>query len=129
MAKKKLSTKEIENKAIECVEGYLKSRGEKPEITKKGIDVISGEKWIEVKGSMKKETNLRTTWQTLKYVEKNDKLRDFFIYYVFDMESGNPKLLIFDHDTFEKYKLKEIRWIIQPRKIIRETGKPEIIRL
>jgi len=116
MEKRNLSTKEIEDLAIKYVEDYLESRGEEHKVTKKGIDVISGEKLIEVKGCMKKETNLRITQQTVNYLEKNNKANAFFIYYVFDMES-EPKLLIFDNNTFQKNKICETRWIIQPRKI------------
>jgi hypothetical protein len=45
------------------------------------------------------------------------------------MASENPKLMIFDYDTFEKHKIPETKWIIQPFKIRRETGKPEEIQL
>lgn len=131
MKKRKSSTKEIEEVSIKYVMKHLKQKGEKPERGKKGVDIISGEKYIEVKGSMKREPNIRMVSQALKYVEKHNKLKQnsFFIYYVFDMASGNPKLMIFDYDTFEKHKIPETKWIIQPFKIRRETGKPEEIQL
>ena len=37
--------------------------------------------------------------------------------------------MIFDYNTFKKHKVAEIKWIIQPFKIKRDTGKPEIINL
>jgi len=114
--KRNLKTKEIEDLAIGYVVHHLEGNGEKPKIIKKGIDVISGEKYIEVKGCMKKETNLRITQQTLDYLEKNNKFNDFFIYFVYDMDL-EPQLLIFNNDTFQKNKICEKRWIIQPNKI------------
>jgi hypothetical protein len=120
MEKRNYATKDIEDLAIGYVVRYLENNGEKPKIIKKGVDVISGEKCIEVKGCMKKETNLRITHQTVDYLEKNGKFKDFFIYYVYDMES-DPKLLIFDNDTFQKNKLTETRHILQPRKIKEKT--------
>ena len=119
------STKDIENMAIDYVVDYLKSRGERPKIVKSGIDIISDNKYIEVKGCMKKETNLRITQQTMDYLDKNNISDTFFIYHVFDM-GKEPKLLIFDYETFQKEKKPETRWIIQPNQI---KEKPELIPL
>ena len=110
------STKTIEDLAIGYVVRYLESKGENPKIIKKGIDVISGEKYIEVKGCMKKETNLRITAQTLKYLEKNNRFNDFFIYFVYNMDS-EPKLQIINNALYQKYNIPETRSIIQHNKI------------
>jgi|SRR3990170_7280254 len=118
MEKRNLSTKDIEDLAIKYVMDYLERKGEKPERRKHGADVVSDDKYIDVKGCLKWETNIRMTEQALKSVEDAGKLKQgsFFIYYVYDM-SSEPKLMIFDYNTFKKNKEPEIRWIIQPRKI------------
>ncbi len=130
--KSKESTKKIEDKAIEYIIGYLKKYEKVKDgdikIVKKGIDIIAGDRWIEAKGCNKKETNIRVTPQSLDYVAEQGKLRNYFIYYVYDMNES-PKLLIFDYKTFKKHRHIEIKYIIQPSKIRRETGKPKIINL
>lgn len=123
------SPKEIEKMAINYVVKYLRSKGENPKVVKKGIDIISGKKWIEVKGCMKKETNIRVTNQTIEYVKKHKKQDDFYIYWVWEMESENPKLQIFDWDTFKNNWIIEKKWIIQPNRIYEKTKKPKIIPL
>jgi len=121
--KRVFSNKEIENKAISYVMGYLQRKGEKPERCSHGADVISNGKYIDVKGCLKRETNIRMTKQALDFINKAGKMKQgsFFIYYVYDIDSENPKLMIFDHDTFEKNKVEEKKWIIQPFKIKKET--------
>ena len=54
MEKRNYSTKDIEDLAIKYVVGYLESKGEEAKIVKKGIDIISGKKLIEVKGMYEK---------------------------------------------------------------------------
>jgi hypothetical protein len=110
---------------------HLRSKSEKPETRKHGADIISNGKYIEVKGCLKKETNIRMTQQALESICEAGKLRQgsFYIFYVFDIGSGNPKLMIFDYNDFKKHKVAEIKWIIQPFKIKRDTGKPDIIDL
>ncbi len=116
--KRNLSTKEIEDLAINYVMNFLKSKGEKPERQKHGADIISKGKYIDVKGCLKRETNIRMTEQALKSIRDAGKLKQgsFFIYNVYDMLS-EPKLRIFDYNIFEANKLPETRWLIQPNKI------------
>lgn len=79
------SNKEIENESLEYVKKYLiKNGGKNIQRLSRGADIICDGKYIEVKGCMKRETNLRISAQTLKEVEKQDKLKQgsFFIYYV-----------------------------------------------
>ena len=71
---------------------------------------------------MKKDTNLRVAQQTLNYLKKNNGFDNFFIYYVYNMEP-EPKLQIFDNNTFQKNKIPETRWILQPT-IIKEKTEP-----
>jgi len=125
MEKRNLSTKEIEDLAIKYVMHYLESKGENPERLKHGADVVSDGKHIDVKGSLKRETNIRMTEQMLISLREAGKLKQdsFFIYYIYDM-SSEPKLMIFDYNTFEKNKKPETRWIIQPNKI-----KTDVIQL
>lgn len=124
-----LSTKEIEDKAIKYVEEYLRERGENPQIIKRGIDVISEGKYIEVKGSMKRATNLRVVPKSLEFVKMKNKMEDYYIYYVYDMKSEDPKMMIFNYDLFLDNKIKEVKWIIQPHKIKREKDTPDEIHL
>ncbi len=131
--KSKETTKTIEDKAINHIVRYLKKhkkiRKKDIKIVKRGIDIIAGDLWIEAKGCNKTETNIRITPQSLDYVAEQGKLKNYFIYYVYDMKSKNPKLLILNYKTFKKHRHIEIKYIIQPAKIRRETGKPEIIDL
>ena len=120
MEKKKLSTKQIEKMAIDYVMNYLKD--ENPKRCKHGPDIICNGKYIDVKGCLKKkETNIRMTKQALDSIEKEGGLKQgsFFIYYVYDMQN-EPKLKIFDYNTFEAYKIPETRWLIQHNKIKEE---------
>ena len=55
----KLTNKQIEDISIEYVMEHLRSKGEKPETRKHGADIICGDKYIDVKGCLKKATNLR----------------------------------------------------------------------
>lgn len=120
MEKRAYSTKDIEDLAIKYVVAYLTGRGEEAKVIKKGIDVISGKKLIEVKGCMKTDTNLRVTQQTIDYLEKNNGFDNFLIYYVYKMET-EPKLQIFDNKTFQKHNIKETRYILQPNTIKEKT--------
>ena len=125
----KFTNNEIEKIAIKRVLDYIND--EKATQPKQGADIISKGRHIEVKACLKKATNLRMSEQMLDSVKKAGKWKQgsFFIYYVFDIESGNPKLMIFDYNAFKKHKVAEIKWIIQPFKIKRDTGKPDIIDL
>lgn len=125
------NTKNIEDLAIQYVVEYLKKikKYKKIRIIKKGVDLIADKDWIEVKGCLRKESNIRIVPQAIDYVAEAGKLKDFYIYYVYGLSSQRPKLTIFDYKTFKKYKVIEIKYIIQPFKIIRETGKPEVIGL
>jgi len=115
--------KKIEDEAIAFVMEHLEDLGESPRVEKKGVDIISGEKWIEVKGSRKRRTNLRVTEQTLRAVEEADKWDDFYIYYVYDLD-GDTKLRIFDNETFQANKFVERVWIIQPNRIKEKKKEP-----
>ena len=130
--KRKETTKTIEDKAINHIVRYLKKhkkiKKKDIKVVKRGIDIIAGDFWIEAKGCNKKETNIRVTPQSLDYVAEQGKLKNYFIYYVYSMNK-NPKLLIFNYQTFKKHRHIEIKYIIQPSKIRKETGKPEIIDL
>lgn len=128
---KRKNTKTIEDVAIRYIIEYLKKveKIKNPKIVKRGVDIIAGKRWIEVKGCLKKETNIRIVPQALDYIAEQGKLKDFFIYYVYDIASKNPKLMIFDYTTFKKHKVIEIKYIIQPFKIYKNTGEPEIISL
>jgi Holliday junction resolvase len=131
----KLSNKEIEKKAVEWVQAYLKKQGIASREGERGVDVIAGEgsneQYIEVKGCAKRETNLRIAQQALKYIREHDKLKQgsFFIYYVFDLATENPKLMIFDYNTYDQKKFEETKILIQPFAIRRELKKPGIIEL
>ena len=129
----KLSNQEIGNKAIEYVMEHLRSKGENPmkQHTGHGPDIISNGKYIDAKGSMTTATNLRMCPQVLDTTEKAGKLKQgtFYIYYVSHMASRHPKLTIFDYNTFQTYKQKEIKWLIQPKQIKKKTSKPFIIDL
>jgi len=126
-----MKTKSVEDIAIKYIVRYLKKneRVKNPRIVKRGVDIVAGNRWIEAKGCLRKETNIRIVPQALDCVAEQGKLKDFFIYYVYDIASGYPKLIIFDYETFKKHKIIEVKYIIQPFKIIRETGKPQIISL
>jgi len=126
-----MKTKSIEDITINYIVKYLKEHKKikNPRIVKRGVDIIAGKRWIEAKGCLKKETNIRIVPQAIDYVAEQGRLRDFYIYYVFDIASGHPKLVIFDYKTFKKHKIIEIKYIIQPFKIIKEVGKPKIINL
>jgi hypothetical protein len=129
----KLTNQQIEDISIKYVMDYLESTGEDPRKQPRGhgADIISNGKYIDVKGCLKKATNLRMCVQVLDDLEKKGKLKQgsFYIYYVFDIASGNPKLMIFDYNDFKKHKVEEIKWLIQPHRIKMETGKPDIIDL
>lgn len=127
----KLTNKQIEKISIEHVMTYLRSKGENPKKQPHGADIISNGKYIDVKGCLKKATNLRMTRQALKSIREAGKLKQgsFYIYYMFDIASGNPKLMIFDYDTFKKHKIEETKLLIQPTQIKKKTGKPDIIDL
>lgn len=118
-----LSNKEIEKMSLEYVIKYLRDKGKNPERLAHGADILCDGLHIEVKGCMKRETNLRVSEQTLKEVEDKGKLKQgsFAIYYVFDMES-KPKLMIFDYQTYKKYELIENKHLIQPFTIRKETN-------
>lgn len=123
-------TDSIEEKAIKHVLNYLKKeehkearRGKKGK-NGEGADVISAEgKYIEVKGCLKKETNLRISQQALEKIGEAGKLKQgsFFIYFVYEMASDKPKLQIIDYETFKNHKMVEIKWIIQPSQFKKET--------
>jgi hypothetical protein len=117
--KTKLSNKEIGNRAIRYVVEYLESMGEKPEIHKHGADVVSDSKYIDVKGCLKRETNIRMTQQALDSIGEEGKLKQgsFFIYYIYDMSTDEPKLKILDYNAFKANKIPEIRWVIQHNNI------------
>lgn len=78
--KRRPLTKETEEDSIGYVMKYLKQKGEKPERGNEGVDIISGEKYIEVKGSMKRESNIRMVPQALKYVKKHNQLKQNSFY-------------------------------------------------
>ena len=126
------SNSDIEKISIRHVRKYLASKGESSRKGKKGegADVISGDKYIDVKGCLKKGTNIRMAQQALDSISESGKLKQgsFFIYYVYNIASA-PKLMIFDYETFKKHKMAEIKWVMQPSKIKKETGKPDIIPL
>lgn len=128
--RKQKNTKSIEDRAIWYIVNYLKKHEgiKNPKVIKRGVDIIAGKRWIEAKGSLKKETNIRVVPQALEYVAERGKLKDFFIYFVYNMAS-HPKLMIFDYLTFKKYKIPEIKYIIQPFRIQKETQKPKSINL
>ena len=86
----KLTNKQIEKISIKCVMEHLRSEGEKPETRKHGADIISGDKYIEVKGCLKKETNIRMTQQALKSISEAGKLKQgsFYTYYVLTLRQG-----------------------------------------
>jgi len=126
----------IGDKAVNCVLNYIKKVEHKEAHSCKkgkngeGADIISEGRYIEVKGCMKKETNLRIAKQSLEKIAKAGKLKkdSYFIYYVYNMER-EPTLMIFDYDTFDKNKKNETRILIQPFQIEKKTGKPEKIKL
>ena len=124
----KLTNKQIEDKAIEYVMEHLRSQGENPKRCKHGPDIISNGKYIDVKGCLKEATNLRMCKQALDAIEKAGKLKQgsFYIYYVFNIASGNPKLMIFDYDTFDKYKIEETKLLIKPTQIKRARKDKEV---
>jgi hypothetical protein len=121
---RKLTNKEIEQMSLDYVIKYLKGKGKNPERLAYGADILCDGVHIEVKGCMKRETNLRVSEQTLKEVEEKGKLKQgsFFIFYVFDMES-KPKLMIFDYETYKKYELIEKKHLIQPFSIGKKTNQ------
>lgn len=125
MDKINISNRQIEQMAIAYVKQYLK--GENIEPGRNGADIICNGKFIDVKGCLKKETNIRMTQQALEGIAEQGKLRQgsFYIYFVYDILS-EPKLLIIDYNTFKKNKMPEIKWIIQPNKI---KNKQEAINL
>lgn len=112
---------------------YLEQQGLSPKRLKngRGADIICGGKFIDVKGCMKTASSIRMNLQPLKKLKETGNLKQgsFFIYYVFDMASGKPKLKIFDFDTFQKFKRAWIVWEIQPKLIEKETGNPNTIDL
>jgi len=120
-------TKNIEDKAKDYIVKYLKEHdGIKDDDIKrklkKGADIKifkNGKciKWIEAKGCNKKETNIRITPQSLFTIAEEGGLKNYFIYFVYEMNSKKPKLVIFDYETFKKHKIIEIKYIIQPSKI------------
>ena len=134
-------TDSIEEKAIKHVLNYLKKeehkearRCKKGKKGKKGegADVISAEgKYIEVKGCLKKETNLRISQQALEKIGEAGKLKQgsFFIYFVYEMASAKPKLQIIDYETFKNHKMVEIKWIIQPSQFKKETDIIPLIKI
>jgi hypothetical protein len=83
---------------------------------------------LYVKGCMKWETNIRMTQQALDSIAEEGKLKQgsFYIYYVYDMSTENPKLMIIDYNIFKVNKLPEIKWIIQPKQL---KEKPQSIPL
>lgn len=124
----KEGTKNIENKAIKHILKYLKEREGfsdkdiKVLGSRKGADIKISQngkyiRWIEAKGCDRKETNIRITPQSLFTIAEEGGLKNYFIYSVYEMNSKNPKLVIFDYETFKKHKIVEIKYIIQPSKI------------
>ena len=126
-----MNNKQIEDRAIKWVKRHLRSLGEEPESNKQGADVISNGKYIDVKGCMGKATYIRMVQSALDNIAKEGMLKqgNFYIYYVYDMASGKPKLMIFDWEMFNQFKIPEIKWVLRPFKIQEETGKPEVIYL
>jgi hypothetical protein len=105
-----LSNANIGEKAIKLVLDYLSSKGEDPRKGKKGegADIVSGNKYIDVKGCEGKGTNIRMVQQALDSIAEQGAYKEgsFFIYYVYDMKS-EPKLMIFDCPTFKKIRLQK----------------------
>ncbi len=122
------SNSSIEKQAVQLVKEYLECQGKKVRDGKKGegADIISGEVYIDVKGCLGKATNLRMVQQALESIAEQSGLKQgsFFIYYVYNM-STKPELLIFDYQTFKRHKIAEIKWIIQPHRIVEAKGEPQ----
>ena len=57
------------------------------------------------------------------------KQGSFFIYFVYNMSEDNPQMLILDYAKFKKYKIPEIKWLIQPNKIMNENPELKPISL
>jgi hypothetical protein len=59
---------EIEKVAVEHVMNYLKKQGENPvrQPNGHGVDIIAGDKYIDVKGCLKTATNIRMLKQVLR---------------------------------------------------------------
>lgn len=116
--------------AMEYVRQYLRDveHVQHIEEPKHGADIIADGKAIDVKGCMKWETNIRMAEQALKSIAEKGKLKQgsFFIYYVYDISTDKPKLMIFDYKTFDSNKQQETKWLIQPKQL---KEKPQSIPL
>ena len=89
---------------------------------KHGADIVADGRFIDVKGCMKWETNIRMTQQALDSIAEAGKLKQgsFYIYYVYGM------LMILDYNTFKANKLPETKWLVQPKQL---KEKPQSIPL
>ena len=124
MEKKKWT---ITEKAMEYVRRYLRDveNAQRIDEPKHGADIVADGKFIDVKGCEKWETNVRMTQQALESIAEGGKLKQgsFYIYYVYDMSTEKPKLMIIDYNTFKENKLPEIKWLIQPKQL-KERPQP-----
>lgn len=90
----RLSPKQIGEIAVNYVKQYeIERTGKKPDALPQGqgVDMISDDRYIEIKGVMKKETNIRITNHTMEYVKNEGLLKNFYIYRVIEMGT-KPKL-------------------------------------
>ena len=113
----------VEQKAMEIVEAYEKSRGRTPKDVSKtrcGYDIKSGRRCIEVKGQSDKRANW--IWINNSIVRNlGKKLSDYYIYIVYDIKS-KPKLKILDADAIFK-NLKIDTMFLLTTAAINKNGK------
>jgi hypothetical protein len=67
------SNSDIATQAVQLVKEYLECKGEHPRDGRKGegADIVSGDKYIDVKGCLGKATNLRMVPQALDSIAES----------------------------------------------------------
>jgi len=104
-----MTNKEIERKAIRVVMEYEKKR--KPEeVKRKGYDIISSGRCIEVKGC-KKEVG---GWRMFQHncFEALQKEKSYFVYIVQKLKTRQPELYIIPRRDIIRHLKPRIEWDI-----------------
>jgi len=115
---KKMSTKEVEKKAIDLVIAYEKKRGQKevyPVNRNKdhiGYDVKSDNLKIEVKARGPEDgSHLLFSKKNIECLEGTDS-EDYSLYAVVGVRTNNPKLKILSKEKIKGIKQSEESWVI-----------------
>jgi len=129
----KRSPKQIANLATIYVSNFEQSQGRTivPLFHGKSNNLISRdgdeERFILIRGSMKKETRFRINIGTINYIKKNAFQKNLFLYLVSEMDE-QPKLEIIKYSDLEKQDFFiEQKWILKTKYLSKNKKKEYVL--